>query len=741
MYKPSVSVVVCTYNRADTLADALRGTSQLDYPNFEIVVVNGPSQDETSKLLGQWRDQVKIVECDVPNLAASRNLGIAASAGEIVCFIDDDAVPHPQWLSRLSSKYADEHVGGVGGFTVDNTGSRFQSRKTICDRFGNAHDVTVMFDERQLNRVGSPLYPSLLGTNSSFRRRALVEINGFDLTFAYYLDETDVCLRLVDAGYQILYEPSALVFHQFAASEIRTPRRIKRTYYPLAVSKAYFIAVHGRHGSMEEAGRQLKAFREKVLSENEALARDGMITNAHRTSLDQDLMSGIERGIEAAAIAAASSTAPRLPANPVAKVLHAVRSDNRMRIALVCQNYSLDTPTGIGRWTWMLAKGLSGRGHSIHVITRSEAGSSTRFVDGYWLHGVPDDPSAGDVVAIDKRIPNSIAARAAAVRQALRYVKSFGLDIVSFPIWDVEGIECLDEPNVSFALSLHTTFGLTKPHLDEWKIRPLQEHFDVNPTIAAEHRLLADVPTIIANSSAIVRDLVNLSGVNIEPKTTIVPHGTPDPFLENPARKGMRLRTDGLVKLLYAGRFETRKGFDIAARVFDKLLRQNFRLEIDIVGEELSPRTVAWLKSIHAANLLDHPHVRFGGIVDRARLDDMYSIADIVVMPSRYESFGLVAIEAMAAGAPVVALKVGGLAEVIEHGKSGYLIDHDGTEVATFVRYLTDMLRSSNLRRELSEGARLTFEKRFTSELMIEGVEDAFRAALRKKEEIIGTGS
>ena len=110
-------------------------------------------------------------------------------------------------------------------------------------------------------------------------------------------------------------------------------------------------------------------------------------------------------------------------------------------------------------------------------------------------------------------------------------------------------------------------------------------------------------------------------------------------------------------------------------------------------------------------------------------------------MPSRYESFGLVAIEAMAAGAPVVALKVGGLAEVIEHEKSGYLIEHDGTEVATFISYLTGILRSSKLRSELSQGARLAFEKRFTSELMIDGVEHAFRTALRKKEEIIGTRS
>ncbi|MGG2383090.1 glycosyltransferase family 2 protein, partial [Salmonella enterica] len=84
---------------------------------------------------------------------------------------------------------------------------------------------------------GTPYYPSLLGTNSSFRSSALRAIGGFDHAFAYLLDETDVCLRLVDAGWRVLYEPRALVYHQFAASHIRSPRRVARTLFPSARSK------------------------------------------------------------------------------------------------------------------------------------------------------------------------------------------------------------------------------------------------------------------------------------------------------------------------------------------------------------------------------------------------------------------------------------------------------------------------------------------------------------------------
>ncbi|MDP1153929.1 hypothetical protein, partial [Klebsiella pneumoniae] len=75
----------------------------------------------------------------------------------------------------LSRHYANPSTGGVGGYTVDNTGVRWQVRKTVCDRFGNAYFPDDLFDERALNFPGTPLYPSLLGTNSSFRTAALRE--------------------------------------------------------------------------------------------------------------------------------------------------------------------------------------------------------------------------------------------------------------------------------------------------------------------------------------------------------------------------------------------------------------------------------------------------------------------------------------------------------------------------------------------------------------------------------------
>ena len=102
MSELAVSIIVSTLNRADHLRNALTSLSHLDYPCFEIVVINGPSSDTTNELLEEWQPRIKIGLCLEANLSMSRNIGIALASGEIVAFIDDDAVVHPNgcgtWL-------------------------------------------------------------------------------------------------------------------------------------------------------------------------------------------------------------------------------------------------------------------------------------------------------------------------------------------------------------------------------------------------------------------------------------------------------------------------------------------------------------------------------------------------------------------------------------------------------------------------------------------------------------------
>ena len=93
------SIVVNTLNREKLLKNTLDSFQYLDYPNFEVIVVNGPSTDSTEELLQSRSDKIKAARCPEANLSMSRNIGIAVASGEFVAFIDDDAIPEPEWLT------------------------------------------------------------------------------------------------------------------------------------------------------------------------------------------------------------------------------------------------------------------------------------------------------------------------------------------------------------------------------------------------------------------------------------------------------------------------------------------------------------------------------------------------------------------------------------------------------------------------------------------------------------------
>jgi len=134
----TLSVVINTCNRADSLDKTIQSLFQQASANLEIIAVNGPSIDHTDKILQKYCETIKIRQCSEFNLSISRNIGIAASAGDVIAFIDDDAFPEPYWAQRLLNAYVDEDVGGAGGFVFDQTGVDYQTKYILCDRFGSA---------------------------------------------------------------------------------------------------------------------------------------------------------------------------------------------------------------------------------------------------------------------------------------------------------------------------------------------------------------------------------------------------------------------------------------------------------------------------------------------------------------------------------------------------------------------------------------------------------------------------
>ena len=109
-----VSVVIVSRGRPQSLARTLTGISQLQYWNFEVVVVADPEGIASAAAL-PFSDDLKLVPFDTPNISAARNLGLRHAAGEIIAFIDDDAVPEPMWLRHLVAPASQSDVAAMGG--------------------------------------------------------------------------------------------------------------------------------------------------------------------------------------------------------------------------------------------------------------------------------------------------------------------------------------------------------------------------------------------------------------------------------------------------------------------------------------------------------------------------------------------------------------------------------------------------------------------------------------------------
>src|SRR4030095_1657046 len=114
---PAVSIIVNTLDRAAWLRRLLPALDGVDYPAFEVIVVNGPSRDDTDALLDSLRGRIKAERCATANLSRSRNIRIAVAARHVGAFIDDDAVPaDPAWLRHLVAPFVeDPTLGAVGG--------------------------------------------------------------------------------------------------------------------------------------------------------------------------------------------------------------------------------------------------------------------------------------------------------------------------------------------------------------------------------------------------------------------------------------------------------------------------------------------------------------------------------------------------------------------------------------------------------------------------------------------------
>ena len=228
--------------------------------------------------------------------------------------------------------------------------------------------------------------------------------------------------------------------------------------------------------------------------------------------------------------------------------------------------------------------------------------------------------------------------------------------------------------------------------------------YEPDARVQAERTLVHDVDRVVVATEHELHLLGELYGVPAR-RVAVIPPGVDRERFRPRDRAAARseLGIDGAAHiLLAAGRIERPKGLDVLIQALGEMtLRDGVQLLI-IGGDERSQAEVARLTRVaEDAGVSDL--VRFVGSVTHEQIGTYYNAADVVVMPSRYESFGLVAAEAMASGVPVVASRVGGLASTVADGRTGYLIPWRDPDL--FAEKLDLLLDDEALRERLGASA------------------------------------
>ncbi|QYX30154.1 glycosyltransferase family 2 protein [Sphaerospermopsis torques-reginae] len=245
-----ISLIICTADRCLSLEQTLRAINNINYPLFEVVIVDASCNRESWEMVTAISSKVSfplnLTTVGEKNISISRNLGIKLASGDIIAFIDDDAIPPPDWIEKLLATYSlhGDKCGGVGGTVRDMTKPDYplQYHRGITNIISNT--IAIRSDDApNYNQPDGFWYNCLMGANSSYRKDVLEKINGYDEFFEYFLDETDVCLRIIQAGYEIHY-CDVIVDHYPQPSHNRQDQKHLTCWYSLAKNTTYFSLKH-----------------------------------------------------------------------------------------------------------------------------------------------------------------------------------------------------------------------------------------------------------------------------------------------------------------------------------------------------------------------------------------------------------------------------------------------------------------------------------------------------------------
>ena len=379
------------------------------------------------------------------------------------------------------------------------------------------------------------------------------------------------------------------------------------------------------------------------------------------------------------------------------------------------------------------ARRLAARGVEVEIFTRATSSDQppvAELTPGVLVRHIVAGPFEG----LDKQeLPGQLCSFAAGVMRAEARSAPGHYDLVHSHYWlsGQVGYLAKDRWGVPMVHSAHTLAKVKNALMAD------DDEPEPRGRLIGEEQVVAEADRLIANTGAEARDLIELYGAEPD-RIDIVPPGVDtdvfSPGSKERARQSMQIGQDDGV-IVFAGRIQPLKGPEVVVKAMRHLAaeRPNTRWRLVVVGGESGTgrRSGHRLDEL-AARLGVSELVDFRPPMPAAELVEIYRAADVVAVPSYNESFGLVALEAQAAGTPVVAAAVGGLTVAVSGGVSGLLVD--GHDPQTWADALASVVLDPGRRESMAQAASL-HAAQFSWDVTVDGLLDSYALALQGSRE------
>lgn len=209
--KPKVSVVICAYNVSNLIDNILSSLEKQSFQDFEIIIVNDGSTDDTSIAAKRWQDRLNLTVLDCPHqgLSATRNEGINAAKVDIVAIIDADCHALPNWVEEVYQEV------GVNDVTVVTGNTKIPKSTFLGDCIsGLGYPGGAHLGFEKMWPVSKEGYTNhLAGGNCGFRKSKIQELGAFDPKLTITADDVYLSMKVLQNGLKIKYNPQMVMYH------------------------------------------------------------------------------------------------------------------------------------------------------------------------------------------------------------------------------------------------------------------------------------------------------------------------------------------------------------------------------------------------------------------------------------------------------------------------------------------------------------------------------------------------